>query len=462
MSFDWGEVRREAVQVLADLIRLDTQNPPGNEKAAADYLAAKLAAEGIEPRLFEAAPKRTNVVARLKGNGTAPPLLLSAHLDVSPPRAEAWTHPPFAATEADGYLWGAGATSMKYAAAQALAIMAVLKRTGVALKRDLIFAGVADKVQGGALGAGYLVDSHRDQIQAEFCLTERGGMVMPLLGQSLALVGTATKGFEWLRVRVRGKPGFGREPNPESAFARLVHGLHRFANGRMGFELCGATNACLGEVGAGAGGWGGLVVSLLRSPITAPLALRMMNGEKRRWLEAALYHTAVVTGLSGGDTRLASVVADEAGAVIDGRYLPTLGRERFVSRLEATLGHEAELLSLCGLPPTDFPRRSELMTAIIRGVRGHEPNARVVPFLVPDFTDAAHYVRAGVISYGFFPVRLQEDEAFLSMADAPDERLSVQGFGDGLEILYDVVLEMCGLEPHKSGPVARPAIPAPT
>jgi acetylornithine deacetylase/succinyl-diaminopimelate desuccinylase-like protein len=460
MAIDWGAVRVEAVEVLRDLIRFDTSNPPGNERPAADYLATKLAALGLEPKLLEAAPGRANVVARLSGTGAAPPLLLSAHLDVVPAsEPTAWAHPPFAADVADGYVWGRGATDMKYGAAQALAVVSVLKRQAVPLKRDVIFAAVADEEQGGKLGSGYLVDNHRHLVQSEFCITEVGGMVQPVGGVKVALVGTATKGFEWVKVRMRGKPGHGSRPNPDSAFARLVHGLHRIESGKVSYELCGATNAFLSGLGAAQGGVASFVMSLLKSPWLAPLALQLVPGEKRGLIEAALYNTAVVSSLGGGDPAIPNVVHEEATAVLDGRYLPTMSRERFLAKLQTTLGYEVEMESFRGLPPTDFPRRSELMSAIERAVRGRDPTTRVVPFLVQGFTDANHYVRAGIVTYGFFPVVLGADEPFADLSHAPDERVSIQGFGDGLELLYDVVVELCGAErrsPAFKGVAARP------
>ena len=383
MPIDWGTARAETVETLRELICFDTSNPPGNERLAAEYLADRLSAEGIEPKLLEALPGRTNVVARLSGNGAAPPLLLSAHLDVVPATdLSAWAHPPFSGDVADGRVWGRGAADMKYAAAQALTVMTLLKRQGVPLKRDVIFAGVADEEQGGRLGAGYLVDNHRHLVQAEYCLTEVGGMLVPVGKSNVAFVGTATKGFEWLRVHMRGRPGHGSRPNPDSAFARLVHGLHRIESGRVSHELCGVTDAFLSALGAAEGGITGFVMSLLKSSWLAPLVLELMPLERRSFIEAMLYNTAVVSALGGGDPAVPNVIQEEATAVLDGRFVPTMSRERFLAKLEEILGHAVELESFRGLPPTDFPRHSELMHAIERAVHRRDPAASVVPLVI--------------------------------------------------------------------------------
>src|SRR5687767_5639402 len=146
-------VADDAVRLCQALIRIDTTNPPGNERPAADLIAGELASAGLEPRVLESAPGRGNVVARLRGSGGRPPLLLSAHLDVVEADAPSWTQPPFSGRIVDGFLWGRGAVDMKNMAAMAVAILKHLARARVPLERDVIFAGVADEEAGSDLGA---------------------------------------------------------------------------------------------------------------------------------------------------------------------------------------------------------------------------------------------------------------------------------------------------------------------
>ncbi len=152
---DWAAVTAEAVRHLRALIRLDTTNPPGNELAAANYLAQVLRAEGLEPLVLEAAPGRGNMIVRLRGTGEAAPLLLYSHTDVVPVEPAHWSHPPFAGELADGYVWGRGAVDMKGTVAEQLVVvLLLLKRQGVALKRDVIFAATADEEVAGKNGYG--------------------------------------------------------------------------------------------------------------------------------------------------------------------------------------------------------------------------------------------------------------------------------------------------------------------
>src|SRR5688572_16497174 len=137
--------QEEAIEHLRALIRFDTTNPPGNERPAIDYIASVLRREGVEPKIFEPAPGRANLVARLRGDGSAPPLLLTSHVDVVLAEPSRWTHGPFSGDIADGYLWGRGAVDMKGMTAFELASFLELKRSGVKLKRDVILLALADE-----------------------------------------------------------------------------------------------------------------------------------------------------------------------------------------------------------------------------------------------------------------------------------------------------------------------------
>src|SRR5689334_10794388 len=142
-TIDWDVVGDEVVTNLRNLLQLDTRNPPGNETLAAEYLRGVLARDGIASEIVGPAPHRGTIVARLKGDGSAPPLLLMSHTDVVAVEPEKWTHPPFAAEFADGFIYGRGALDMKHMVAMELMTMLLLKRSGVQLKRDVIFMAAA-------------------------------------------------------------------------------------------------------------------------------------------------------------------------------------------------------------------------------------------------------------------------------------------------------------------------------
>ena len=150
---NWDAVRDEVTALLQDLIRFDTTNPPGNETSRIEHIAALLRRDGVEPVTLESAPGRGSLVARLKGDGSAPPLMLMGHVDVVPAEADKWARPPFSGDLVDGIVWGRGATDMKQMVAMELMTMLLLKRAGVSLKRDIILMTNADEETGGKMGA---------------------------------------------------------------------------------------------------------------------------------------------------------------------------------------------------------------------------------------------------------------------------------------------------------------------
>src|SRR5574337_716820 len=230
-DLNWPSLTDETVRHLQALLRLDTTNPPGNELLAAEYLAGVLTAEGIEPLVLASAPGRGNVVARLKGTGEKPPLLLYSHTDVVPAEPAHWSHPPFAGEIADGYVWGRGAVDMKGTVAQQLLVLLLLKRQKVPLQRDVIFAATADEEIGGVDGFGvsWLVRHHPDLLRAGFGLTEVGGYNREVYGRQVYMIQVAEKGTCWLKVRAKGRPGHASLPSHDNAVAHLARAVDRLA-----------------------------------------------------------------------------------------------------------------------------------------------------------------------------------------------------------------------------------------
>src|SRR3954468_23449849 len=212
----------EARRLCQALLRMDTTNPPGNERICADYLAASLAEVGYQPELIEAAPGRANLIVRHRGTGARPPLLLTAHLDVVEADPSSWRRPPFSGDEHEGCLWGRGAIDMKNMAAMCTAIMRRLAATRTVLSRDVIFAAVADEESGCEHGSRFLVEHHRAKVEAEYAIGESGGFSLHLGDTTFYPVQVAEKGLVWIRARVTGTPGHGSMPRHASAATKRV------------------------------------------------------------------------------------------------------------------------------------------------------------------------------------------------------------------------------------------------
>src|SRR5262245_51087754 len=227
---DWGIVEKEAGDLLSQYIQIDTTNPPGNEIAAAQLWQQVLSHEGIETRVFESQPSRGVVYARLKGSGEKKALILLHHLDVVPAVKADWSVDPFAGEIKDGYVYGRGAIDCKGVAVVQFMTMALLKRAGVILTRDIIFLGTADEEVGGRLGAGWFVEQHADLIaDAEFLLTE-GGNIRIQDGQRSYNVDIAEKAPCWIQLEANGPAGHGSVPLRETAVTRLIRALEKIRN----------------------------------------------------------------------------------------------------------------------------------------------------------------------------------------------------------------------------------------
>jgi acetylornithine deacetylase/succinyl-diaminopimelate desuccinylase-like protein len=438
-----AELCAHAQRLCQELLRIDTTNPPGNERPAADLLAGELSAAGIDPVLLESAPRRANLVARLAGSGELPPLLLTAHLDVVEADASAWAHPPFSGELADGYLWGRGAIDMKNMAAMAVAIMTRLAREKVRLRRELIFAAVADEEMGCRMGSAWLCAHHPERVKAEYALGEQGGFPIYLGNTMFVTVQVAEKGFAWLRARVKGEPGHGSMPREDSAVVRLCAAIARLGKTRLPLH---STPVVADFFDA---------VARRQKPLVRPLAGRLLRPEIvsrllpllpdksiARAMLAMLSNTASPTVLRAGNKT--NVIPGVAEVEIDGRTLPGQTTEDLLRELRAVLGPDVELEVMRDEPPVvTEPARSPLYDAIAAAVVSAEPEAVVVPCLIPGYTDAKFFTRLGMRWYGFTPVKFPRGVRFADLYHGTDERIPVEGLAWGTRILADVVDRVC-------------------
>ena len=441
-----------AVDLCQRLVRIDTTNPPGGERAAAELIARELGEAGLQPLILEGEPGRSNVVTRLRGRGLAPPLLLTAHLDVVEADASAWTHPPFSGEIHDGCIWGRGTIDMKNHAAMSVALLAKLSREGVMPDRDIIFAGVADEEAGCRHGSLWLVDEHPELVRAEFAIGEGGGFNIHLGSRSFFTVQVAEKGVCWVRATATGEPGHGSMPRRDSAVVKLAAALARL--GERGLPTHGT--AVTRDFVAALARWQPAALRpLLRgalSPGLAPHVLRRLPDQSlARPLLAMLGNTASPTVVRAGDKT--NVIPGVARAEIDGRLLPGQTEADFLRELQAVLGPEIELEVIWSLPPVvTEPRDSRLLDTILAVMGEAAPDAPVVPYLLPGFTDAKAFSRLGTRWYGFSPVKMPRGIRFSDLFHGHDERIPVEGLRWGTQILAEVVTRFVGATQVSAAP----------
>nr|HEX4315058.1 M20/M25/M40 family metallo-hydrolase [Kofleriaceae bacterium] len=436
----------DAVRLCRELLRLNTTNPPGNERLCADVLCRELSEVGYRPDVLEAQPGRTNVVVRHRGTGELPPLLLTAHLDVVEADPSKWQRPPFSGDDHDGCLWGRGAIDMKNMAAMCTAILKRLAATGARTQRDVIFAAVADEEAGCDLGSRFLVEQHRSLVEAEYAIGESGGFSLHLGDSTFYPVQVAEKGFCWIKARLVGEPGHGSMPRADSVMTRLGDALGKLGRTPLPVHTTRYVTDFLDAVRARQPALLQPLVRLVARPqLLARVARLVPNAGMARGFSALLANTAAATVVRAGNKT--NVIPGIAELEIDGRTLPGQTDDDLLRELRAVLGDGVELEIMKSAPPVvTEPVQSPVYDAIGRAIGSREPDATVVPYMIPGFTDAKYFTRTGARWYGFSPVKIDKGSGikFADMFHGHDERIPVAGLRWGVEVLDDVVRELVG------------------
>ncbi len=463
---DWDRAHAGLIDHLQTLIRIPSVNPPppdGNgELRTAQAIGAMLADAGIPSEIVEPTPGRGSIAARLRGDGSGgAPLLLLSHLDVVPAPAELWTHDPFAADVADGYVWGRGAVDMKGMIALELGVVhrlaAEARDAGrdpasdpiPGLTRDVLFAATADEEAGGFHGAGWIVDHRPELLQAAGAINECGGVSIDFGPHRFYPIGVAEKGYVDYRITVRGTWGHGSMPRPDNAAVRAAAIVTRLAEPGP-TRLVPAMARFFETVAAEIGGPTGDLVRRIASPDAAAseaaireVCLDEMYG---RAVRALLRDTASPNVIQAGIKY--NVIPGVAEIEVDCRPLPCTDEAAMTAELRTRIGDE--LLAHCEIdafrvaPAVEATQDTDLYRIMEATLRDHDPRGIPVPMLAPFATDAKHTIRLGFPTYGFSPLRLEPGERFLERFHGVDERVGLDALRFGLPVLYDVVRRFCG------------------
>ena len=439
-----GAFADEAVSHLKNLIRIDTTNPPGGETAAAKYCADALAREGLEPVVLESAPGRGNVVCRLAGEGSEPPLMLISHLDVVAAHPEGWDHPPFAAEEADGFIYGRGTVDMKHMAAMSLTVMTQLKRAGFRGKRDLVISFTADEEDGGQFGAGWLVENHPDLVRTDYAVGEVGGFSIETPHGRVYPIMTAEKGVVRMKARAKGAGGHGSMPVSDNAVGKLGIAAYRLSRIRLQPRVTDAARSFVTTLAARNGGAKGAVMKLMLKPALTDLIIDNLvsDPEQKRYLGAILHNTVTPTVVRAGEKF--NVIPTDVEMDLDGRYLPGCPLDEFMEEVADALGPTVELEEVWHGEPIEAPSNTPLFEAIRREVEAGDRGATVTPYLSAGFTDWKHYSKLGIRVYGYTPMRLPPGLAFASLFHGVNERILRQSYIDGTGALMRLAAGYCG------------------
>jgi len=457
------------IESLRDLIRIPSvnpPNPPGAELAVAHYLRDALGDVGVQAEVYEPVPGRGSVVARLRGDGTGgDPLLLLSHLDVVPAPPDRWTHDPFAADVAGGYVYGRGAVDMKHLVAMELEVMLRLAEEARAagrdpasdpipgLRRDVLFASTADEEAGGLYGAGWLVSEHPEHLQAAAAINEAGGVSMWLGDKRLYPIQVAEKGYAVYRITIRGTAGHGSMPRPDNAALLAAEAITRLGK-RGPFRLVPTMATFFEEAEAAVDPAIARILRALKAPtlradeapagggssaqLCSPVYTRVADALVRDTISPNIVHAGVKY----------NVIPGEAVIELDCRPLPGTSEADMERAVRDRLGPELVDVSTIELiiaaDPVVAPIEGGLYPILAQAIRDHDPEGTPVPIMAPFATDAKHLVPLRVPSYGFSPLRQERDETFIDRYHSVDERVSLAGLRWGLPVLYDAVRRFCG------------------
>jgi acetylornithine deacetylase/succinyl-diaminopimelate desuccinylase-like protein len=428
------------VDLTRDLIQLDTTNPPGQELIAVDLIERVLDEAGISSSRYENARGRPNLVARLKGRGEAPPFLLQGHVDVVTTINQAWAHKPFGGEIVDGYLWGRGALDMKGGVAMMVSALLEAHSRGGA-PGDLVLAVLADEEAGGNQGAKWLVDNHPGLFSGiKHGIGESGGVVQHLGGKRFYPIMVSEKRGCQVLATLRGPGGHGSIPMRGGAMAKLGALVTKLDTAHLPVHITPPVKLLLeGMRDALEEPWRGRMAALLDPEKTDGMLAEI--GPLGRNLDAALHNTVNAT-IVGGGLKI-NVIPSEVQVQLDGRLLPGFGPQDMLRELRAVVGPDPELeVQLVGpaQPEIDLSQL-DLFASVLREA---DPGCHPLPYLVTGGTDARHFARLGIRTYGFLPLNNPPDFNGSATIHAADERVPVSALEFGARCVLEAVMRYRG------------------
>jgi acetylornithine deacetylase/succinyl-diaminopimelate desuccinylase-like protein len=440
----WDKVENETLDHFQALIRIDTSNPPGNETQAAEYVKGVLEREGIPAKLLALDPKRANLVARIRGNGSKKPLLVMGHTDVVGVHKEKWSVDPFAAVRKDGYIWGRGTIDDKHDVTAGLILMLLLKRYGVKLDRDVILLCEAGEESFDKEGLKHVIEKHWGEIDAEFALAEGGGGSIRDEKVRRVNIATAEK-YRWLvQLVAKGRGGHASVPTPESAILKIANAVVKIGAWVPEMRLSDTTRIYFERLGE------------ISPPESAARYWAILDPAKRAEVDRyftqneaghnSMIRTTLTPTLLKAGFR-SNVIPSEAEATIDIRALPDEDMAQFLKRLEEVIGDPSiEIKSLTGAGPDKAPASkmdTEMWAALERTQKRLYPEAILLPMMMTGASDLSPLRAKGVQAYGIGPPKLMKDT---SLAHSDNERILEKALHEYVRFMWYAVQEIAATQ----------------
>ncbi|MEQ8485140.1 MAG: M20/M25/M40 family metallo-hydrolase [Pseudomonadales bacterium] len=440
---DWSALDAETLTHFLALVRMDTTDPPGREREAADYLARVLAAEGVPVTTYALEPHRPNVVARLKGNGSKRPLLIMAHTDTVNVDPAKWTHGPFSGDREGGYIYGRGTVDDKDNVAAGLMIMLTLKRLNVPLDRDVIFLAESGEEGATHVGIEYMVDEHFDDIDAEFCLAEGGGVTRQNGQVRFASVQTMEKIPRAIELTARGPAGHGSVPLVDNAVVHLADAVSAIGAWRIPIRLNETTSAYFERLAAISEPEAAARYMAVLHPDPTVRAAADEHFRVHEPRHASMLRSSISPTQIEGGYRI-NVIPSDARAMLDTRLEPTEDPEAFLEQVRAVIDDPA--IDVAWAPRNVRPAgTSSLETEAFRVIEAEVArhyDAVTLPTMSTGATDMAYLRARGIDCYGIGPAIDIEDGPKGFGAHSDQERILEQELYRFVRFHYEVVVAL--------------------
>ncbi len=425
----------DAATLLSDLIRIDTTNPPGREREAVELVGSTLADNDIAFGTYAKDPGRPSLVARVAGEGTAPPLLVQGHLDVVGVTGQRWDRDPFSGEIVDGWVWGRGALDMKGPIVMMLDAL-VRARQGHPPAGDIILCLVPDEESGGSLGAGFLVSEHPELFEGvAYALGEFGGFPFVFDDVRFSPIQISERVGVEFHVTFRGDPGHASMPQPGGAMAKLGRALVNLDRKHLPVHLTAPTRLMLEAMSPHVSPPTRFALRGLLDDRTAPATVAALRSRLGR-MENLFRNTATPTIVRGGDK--VNVIPAEVMLTLDGRMLPGMDPLTMRDELADLLDVECDIsfsTERSGIPAEpDMGLFDLLASAVLR----MDPGLVPIPYMIPAITDARWFSKLGIRCYGFTPMPLPADFAFEATVHGANERIPVSALRPGSDAYLDV------------------------
>jgi acetylornithine deacetylase/succinyl-diaminopimelate desuccinylase-like protein len=399
----------------------------GDEKAAAEYVAAKMKEVGIESKIYESAPNRCSVVARIEGKDKSRPgLVVNGHLDVVPANAADWSVDPFSGAIKDGCIWGRGAVDMKNMDAMILAVIRLWARYNYQPERSIVVVFFGDEEAGGIYGSRWMAEKHPEVFAGcSETISEVGGFSLTLLsGKRVYAIEASQKGIEWMKITAEGVAGHGSMVNNANAVTRLTEAIAKIGNYTWPQRITKTSDLFFQKIS-----------ELSGKPYDRNNLQPLIDevGPMGKMIGATLCNTTNPTMLEAGYK--ANVIPQSASAVVDGRTLPGFEKE-LLDTVKSLVGEHVKVESLVSDIPLEVEFGGPLVDAMIAAIKSEDPDGIPIPYLLSGGTDNKALAKLGIVGYGFSPLKLPPDLDFTGLFHGIDERVPIDSLQFGARTLF--------------------------